>query len=54
MGGTDAHDAHYMPDIPVYLYVVSGLLVGSLLGTQLLGIWLTGFRKPVAVRDGWI
>ncbi|KAK4040019.1 hypothetical protein C8A01DRAFT_35986 [Parachaetomium inaequale] len=52
MGGTDTHDIP-MPDIPVYVYVVSGLLVGSLVGTQLLGMWLTGFRKPVPVRGAF-
>ncbi len=40
-----------LPPIPFYVFVVSGLLVGVLLGTQLLGLWLTGFRRPVAVRD---
>jgi hypothetical protein len=53
MGGTDGHEIP-MPDIPVYVYVVSGLLVASILGTQLLGIWLTGFKKPVPLRsDGF-
>jgi hypothetical protein len=39
-----------LSSIPVYVYVVSGLLVGVLLGTQALGVWLTGFRRPVMVR----
>ncbi|KAL2191484.1 hypothetical protein L209DRAFT_739530 [Thermothelomyces heterothallicus CBS 203.75] len=36
-----------MPSIPFHVYVVSALLVCSLLGSQLLGMWLTGFKKPV-------
>ncbi|KAK3900604.1 hypothetical protein C8A05DRAFT_35739 [Staphylotrichum tortipilum] len=48
---TNIPDAHEipMPDIPIYVYIVSGLLIGSLLGTQLLGMWLTGFRRPVPI-----
>lgn len=50
MGVADDHEIP-MPDIPIYVYVVSGVLVCSLLGTQMLGIWLTGFRKPVALDE---
>lgn len=50
MGVADDHEIP-MPDIPIYVYVVSGVLVCSLLGTQLLGIWLTGFRKPAALDE---
>jgi len=50
MGVADGHEIP-MPDIPIYVYVVSGVLVCSLLGTQLLGIWLTGFKKPVALDE---
>lgn len=53
MGATTANAANGiipMPDIPSYVYIISGLMVASLAGTQLLGMWLTGFRKPVPVR----
>ncbi|AEO56565.1 hypothetical protein MYCTH_2133403 [Thermothelomyces thermophilus ATCC 42464] len=36
-----------MPSIPLHVYVVSALLVCSLLRSQLLGMWLTGFKKPL-------
>ncbi|KAH6850600.1 hypothetical protein B0I37DRAFT_444599 [Chaetomium sp. MPI-CAGE-AT-0009] len=49
MGGTDGHEIP-MPDLPVYFYIISGLMIGTLVGTQLLGVWLTGFKKPVVVR----
>ncbi|KAK4246746.1 hypothetical protein C7999DRAFT_32894 [Corynascus novoguineensis] len=48
----EAHDIS-MPGIPTYVYVVSGLLVGVLLGTQLLSVWLTGLQKPTVVRAAW-
>lgn len=41
------------PDPPVHFYVVSGLVVASLVGTQLLTLFLTGFKKPVPVRSGF-
>jgi hypothetical protein len=53
MGDTTAHDSLPWSEIPVHFYVLSGLVVASLLGTQLLGLCLTGFRKPVPVREGF-
>ncbi|KAK4152463.1 hypothetical protein C8A00DRAFT_34818 [Chaetomidium leptoderma] len=50
MGDTDNTHDMAVPDIPIYVYIISGLLIGTLLGTQLLGMWLTGFKKPVPVR----
>ena len=37
-------------EITIYVYIIAGLIIGGLAGTQLLGVWLTGFRKPVAVK----
>lgn len=50
MGGTDDGHEMAMPDIPIYLYIISGLMISTLVGTQLLGVWLTGFKKPTVVR----
>lgn len=40
-------DAEFpVPDIPVHVYVIVSLVVVSLLLSQMLGLWLTGFAKP--------
>jgi hypothetical protein len=35
--------------IPANVYILSGLMVACLVGTNLLGVWMTGFRKPAVV-----
>ncbi|KAK4193043.1 hypothetical protein QBC35DRAFT_446864 [Podospora australis] len=38
-------------DIPVHVYIIMGLVVASLLGTQLMGLWMAGFKKPTKISD---
>lgn len=37
-------------EVTIYVYIIAGLLIGGLTGALLLGVWLTGFRKPVVVK----
>lgn len=44
MGGAD--DDIPIPDIPVHVYVIIGCVAVSLALSQILGLWLTGFKEP--------
>ncbi|KAK4177610.1 hypothetical protein QBC36DRAFT_127299 [Triangularia setosa] len=44
MGGLD-NDIP-IPDIPIHVYVVIGCVASLLAGSQLIGFWLIGFKKP--------
>ncbi|KAK4656666.1 hypothetical protein QC762_206278 [Podospora pseudocomata] len=44
MGGAD--DDIPIPDIPVHFYVIIGCVAVSLALSQILGLWLTGFKEP--------
>ncbi|KAK4164942.1 hypothetical protein QBC43DRAFT_334128 [Cladorrhinum sp. PSN259] len=41
-----------IPDIPIHVYVIIAFVVLSLLLSQMLGFWLTGFKRPKPVEDG--
>ncbi|KAK4203780.1 hypothetical protein QBC40DRAFT_315469 [Triangularia verruculosa] len=44
MGGFD--DGIPIPDIPIHVFVIIGCVAALLAGSPLLGLWLTGFKKP--------
>ncbi|KAK0739296.1 hypothetical protein B0T21DRAFT_409652 [Apiosordaria backusii] len=52
MGGLD--DDIPVPDIPIRVYVIIGCVAALLAGSQLLGLWLTGFKKPTPSKPVYI
>ncbi|KAK0665537.1 hypothetical protein QBC41DRAFT_12774 [Cercophora samala] len=52
MGGLD--DDIPVPNIPIHVYVIVGCVAVSLVSSQLLGLWLTGFKKPTPTGPVYI